>query len=80
MSVTMNISLNEPLKRFVDQQVRDEGYSGTSDYVRDLIRKDRDVAKLRALLMQGAASPIDGEFDAAYFEELRGQIRKRAKK
>jgi antitoxin ParD1/3/4 len=77
---TMNISLSESLKRFVDQQVSDEGYSGTSDYVRELIRKDRDVAKLRALLMQGAASPIDGEFDIAYFDGLRRQIRKRAKK
>lgn len=77
---TMNISLSEPLKRFVDQQVRDEGYSGTSDYVRDLIRKDRDVAKLRALLMEGASSPSEGEFDAAYFDGLRRQLRKHAKK
>lgn len=77
---TMNISLSDSLRRFVAQQVRDEGFSGTSDYVRNLIRRDRDIAKLRALLMEGAASPIEGEFDVAYFDGLRKQIRKRAKK
>ena len=36
---TMNISLPEPLKQFVDEEVREGGFSGTSDYVRDLIRQ-----------------------------------------
>jgi antitoxin ParD1/3/4 len=71
MPATMNISLPEPLKRFVDQQVRDGGFSGTSDYVRELIRKDRDVAKLRALLLEGASSPVVGEFESDYFATLR---------
>jgi len=36
---TMNISLTDPLKQFVDEEVSQGGYSSTSDYVRDLIRQ-----------------------------------------
>lgn len=42
MSATMNVSLPEPLKAFVDEQVHKGGYSGTSDYVRQLIREHRE--------------------------------------
>ena len=41
---TMNISLTDPLKQFVDEEVREGGYSSTSDYVRDLIRRDQERA------------------------------------
>ena len=38
---TMNISLPDTLKTFVDQQVKQRGYGSSSEYVRELIRKDR---------------------------------------
>jgi len=37
---TMNISLPETLKAFVDEQVSRRGYGTSSEYVRELIRKD----------------------------------------
>ena len=37
---TMNISLPEELKDFVDSQVK-RGYGTSSEYVRELIRKDQ---------------------------------------
>lgn len=76
---TMNISLPEEMKRFVDQQVREGAYAGSSEYVRELIRKDRELARFRALLDKGATSPIEGKFDAAWFDGLRTQLRTRAK-
>lgn len=76
----MNISLTEPLKRFVDKQVRDGGFSSTSDYVRELIRKDRDVTQLRAMLLEGLASGPAGPADEKWFDELRQRAKKRAKK
>lgn len=54
---TMNISLPEGLKSFVDQQVSTRGYGTSSEYVRELIRKDQDIQKLRSLLLEGANSP-----------------------
>ena len=53
----MNISLPEALKDFVDDQVSARGYSTSSEYVRELIRKDQDRQRLRGLLLAGAASP-----------------------
>lgn len=76
---TMNISLPETLKEFVDRQVVGAGYGTASEYVRELIRRDQDRARLRELLLQGAQAPITGEVDEKYFEKLRADIRKRAK-
>lgn len=77
---TMNISLPDSLKAFVDEQVAERGYGTSSEYVRELIRKEQDRANLRALLLEGAASPRVGAMDAEYFARLRRQARTRAKK
>ncbi len=71
----MNISLPEGLKSFVDHQVIARGYSSSSEYVRELIRKDQDRQHLRALLLEGAASTPAVTADADYFGRLRGQVR-----
>jgi len=68
---TMNISLPETLKQFVDQQVAGRGYGTSSEYVRELIRKDQDRQRLRGLLLEGADSPAGPVADAAYFDALR---------
>ena len=74
---TMNISLPETLKSFVDQQVSARGYSSSSEYVRELIRKDQDRQRLRlrGLLLEGAASPPTVSADADYFGRLRDRVR-----
>lgn len=77
---TMNISLPEGLKEYVDQQVVQRGFGTSSEYVRELIRKDRELAKFRALLDKGAASPVEGELDAAWFDGLRTRLRARTKR
>jgi antitoxin ParD1/3/4 len=76
---TMNISLPESLKSFVDEQVSERGFGTSSEYVRELIRKDQDRQRLRGLLLAGAASAPGSPANAAYFEGLRDQIRKTAK-
>ncbi len=72
---TMNISLPEALKAFVDEQVRDGSYGTSSEYIRELIRKDQERRALRGLLLEGASSPATPAVDAAYFAGLREQIR-----
>lgn len=71
---TMNISLPDSLKSFVDEQVTQRGYSTSSEYVRELIRKDRDIAQLRGLLLEGAESAPTGPADDAYFDNLRHRV------
>ena len=76
---TMNISLPETLRAFVDEQVGGRGYGTSSEYVRELIRKDRDRQQLRGLLLEGAASPPTEPADEAFFQELRDRSRRVAK-
>jgi len=77
----MNISLPEPLKEFVDQQVNSGRHNTASDYIRELIREDarRKVGeRLEALLLEGLHSgdpiPVTGEF----WEERRSELLRRA--
>lgn len=76
---TMNISLPDSLKSFVDEQVTQRGYGTSSEYVRELIRKDQDRLRLRKLLLAGAASAPTAPADASYFEGLRDRVRTAAK-
>ena len=74
---TMNISLPEALKSFVDQQVTGRGYGTSSEYVRELIRKDQDRQNLRRLLLEGAATAPTEPNDGEYFGKLRDRARSR---
>lgn len=71
---TMNISLPDALKAFVEDEVARGGYSTSSEYVRELIRREQDRARLRALVLEGAASPEDVTVNETYFQSLRARI------
>lgn len=77
---TMNISLPDTLKTFVDEQVNQGGYGTSSEYVRELIRKDQSRLQLRNLLLAGAASGPATPVDSAYFDGLRKRIKQAAKR
>ena len=72
---TMNISLPDALKVYVDEQVAGRGFSTSSEYVRELIRKDQDRQNLRALLLDGAGSAPAVPANKAYFDSLRSRVR-----
>ena len=67
---TMNISLPDELKQFVDAQVAEHAYGSASEYLRELIRKQRDVGlymKLEQIRETGAElviSPCHNCWDA----------------
>jgi antitoxin ParD1/3/4 len=72
---TMNISLPDALKAYVDEQVAGRGFGTSSEYVRELIRRDQDRQRLRALLLDGAGSAPAAPADRAYFDTLRSRVR-----
>lgn len=57
---TMNVSLPDAMKTWVEAQAKGDRYTNASDYVRDLIRKDQDraakIAEVQALIDEGLAS------------------------
>ena len=63
---TMNVSLPDPMKLWVEAQARTGRYSNASDYVRDLIRKDQEraahIARLQTLITEGLESGIAEDF------------------
>jgi antitoxin ParD1/3/4 len=72
---TMNVSLPDELKTYVDEQVGGGSYGSTSEYVRDLIRRDMDRQQLRRLLLAGATSEVGPVADEALFATLRNRAR-----
>jgi antitoxin ParD1/3/4 len=71
----MNISLPDSLREYIDEQVGSGGYGTSSEYVRELIRKDQDRKRLRAMILDGVTSGLAGRADADYFESLRAHVR-----
>lgn len=72
---TMNISLPDSLKAFVDEQVSQRGYGTSSEYLRELIRREQDRLQLRQLLIAGASSVAMQPVNEAYFQDLRERVR-----
>jgi len=70
----MNVSLPDELRSYVDEQVVGGRYGSTSEYVRELIRRDQDRQRLRALLTSGAESQPGPVADDRYFRRLRHRI------
>ena len=68
---TMNVSLPAPMKAGVEERSADGRYSNSSDYVRDLIRKDQEreqvTAEIQSLITQGIDSGPAKPFDKAAF-------------
>jgi len=65
----MNISIPPALKGWAETRVAEGRYSSTSDYVRDLLRRDQDAVeslrRLQAAVDDGLASPeIDATIDS----------------
>lgn len=72
---TMNISLTDDLKQFVDEQVAAKSYTSTSEYLRELIRRQRDAEQFRTLIEDGLNSGPAVEGNEEFFADLKRQIR-----
>lgn len=56
---SMNISLPESMRTYVEEQINNGDYGTASEYIRDLIRRDRaskEQNKLEFLLLEGLNS------------------------
>ncbi len=69
---TMNVSLPDPMKSWIEARIHDGRFSNTSDYVRYLIRRDQErqeaIATLQAAIDEGLASGAAQEIDFAAFK------------
>ncbi len=79
-TTTMNVSLPEALKTYIDERLEGDGYGTASEYVRELIRADqkrREEAKLEKLLLERLESGSEIEFSLS---DVRAELAKRLRK
>jgi antitoxin ParD1/3/4 len=78
LMATMNVSLPDAMKDWVDAQTSGERYANASDYVRALIRRDQErqdaIATLQAAIDEGLRSGPGAPFDPTDFKR---QMRER---
>ncbi|MEM1395823.1 MAG: type II toxin-antitoxin system ParD family antitoxin [Pseudomonadota bacterium] len=76
---TMNVSLPDPMKAWVEAQTETGRYANASDYVRDLIRKDQErtakIGAMQTLVDEGLAS---GKSKATSTEKMFQAAKKKA--
>ena len=69
---TMNVSIPDPMKEWVENQTCAGRYSNSSDYVRDLIRRDQvrqeAIITLQVAITEGLQSGKPAAFDSAAFK------------
>ncbi|MER8633181.1 type II toxin-antitoxin system ParD family antitoxin [Mesorhizobium opportunistum] len=70
---TMNVSLPDPMKEWVEAQTETGRYANASDYVRDLIRRDQErndkIAAMQRFVDDGLKSGIGNRSKDALFTE-----------
>ena len=76
---TMNVSLPEPMKEWVEAQTKSGKYGNASDYVRDLIRHDQERAEAREKLQQLVDEALASGISDMTREQLLARMRDKAK-
>ena len=67
---TMNVSLPDPMKHWVEAQSRTGRYSNASDYVRDLIRKDQERFGKISAMQQFVTEGLERGIGSRSMDEL----------
>ena len=79
----MNVSIPDKLKGWAESRVAEGRYSSTSDYIRDLVRRDQEqeerLRALQAAIDEGRSSGISDRDPFEYLAELRDDLRGRTK-
>ncbi len=74
---TLNISLPDSMRVFIDEQIAQGGYSTASEYIRDLIRqaqKQTAQEKLDSLLLEGLESGKSIEVTDQWWQEKQERL------
>lgn len=73
---TMNVSLPDPMRDWIEARIRSGEYSSASDYVRDLVRHDRELHdRLVEALIEGEKSGISKRTVAEIVADAKAKIR-----
>ena len=71
---TMNVSLPDPMKDWVETQVRGGRYANVSDYVRDLIRRDKSAQDRKNALISALIEGEESGVSERTFEDIIEEV------
>ena len=74
---SMNISLPTPMKDWVEAQIERGHYASSSDYVRDLIRRDQMNREKRQALQEAITKGIESGVSDKTLDEIRAELKNR---
>ncbi|OGT73098.1 MAG: addiction module antitoxin [Gammaproteobacteria bacterium RIFCSPLOWO2_02_FULL_56_15] len=76
---TMNVSIPDQMREWVESQIASGVYSNASDYIRDLIRRDQEYKDKREVLIRaletGKKSGISNRAVDEIWKEVKTQHR-----
>ena len=84
--IRKTISMPEKLGKYIDQRVKADGYGSDSEFIRDLLRKDKEeresIAAIQAAIDEGMEGPdvrrtVRDIYDEALRLETKGRSAKR---
>ncbi len=67
---TMNISLPDPLRDWVQEQIQDGNYASSSDYLRELIRRDKEAREQKTVLQEAITAGLKSSISQRSMDEL----------
>lgn len=74
---TLNISLPDTMREFINQQLKSKGYSTASEYIRHLIHQEQEKEeqkRLETLLLEGLDSGVPIEVREEWWENKRKEL------
>lgn len=78
----VHVSLPQDLSDWAEARATEGGYADPADYVRDVVRREREheerLARLRAAIDEGLASGVSDRDPFEYLDELRAGLRQRS--
>jgi len=76
---TMNVSLPDPMKAWVENQVKGGQYGNASDYVRDLIRRDQQNREKTKALQNAITKGLESGMSDRTVQDIVREARSKAK-
>jgi antitoxin ParD1/3/4 len=74
---TMNVSLPDLMKKWIEEQIKTGHYSNVSDYVRDLIRRDQEYLTRRENLIKALEQGENSGISNRTVDDIWQQVKSR---
>lgn len=76
---TMNVSIPDQMREWVETQIEGGHYSNASDYIRDLIRRDQEFKDKREALIQALKTGEKSGMAKRTIDEIWKEVKTRTR-